>query len=227
MNIIKKAFLRLLSKFNPKFDNLLPSSQNEKLSLFKSLILSRRCEGIIKIYKGCNVSISRGAKINVSGVLEIGFSWAGFEPGVTNFVVCDGAEVTINGHFKIFNSARVSVNTGAKLSIGNGGFMNVNGNIRCFNSISIGDGVKISENCTISDSDNHILDKNNSEYIMSKPVSIGDHVLIGLNSTILKGVNIANGAVVAAGAVVTKDVLPNTLVGGVPARVIKENINWE
>lgn len=59
------------------------------------------------------------------------------------------------------------------------------------------------------------------------PIQIGNHVWIGARAIILKGVTIGDGVVVAAGAVVTKDVPPNTLVGGVPAKIIKENISWE
>jgi acetyltransferase-like isoleucine patch superfamily enzyme len=50
---------------------------------------------------------------------------------------------------------------------------------------------------------------------------IGDRVWIGANATVLAGVTIGHGAVVAAGAVVTRDVAPDTVVGGVPARVIR------
>lgn len=53
-----------------------------------------------------------------------------------------------------------------------------------------------------------------------QPIKINDHVWIGSNATILKGVTIGEGAVVCAGAVVTKDVQPYTIVGGVPAKVI-------
>lgn len=52
---------------------------------------------------------------------------------------------------------------------------------------------------------------------------IHDNVWIGTRATILKGVTIGEGAIVAAGAVVTKNVPPHTLVGGVPAKIIKEN----
>ena len=61
---------------------------------------------------------------------------------------------------------------------------------------------------------------------MTQPIIIGNHVWIGMNVTILKGVRIGDGAIVAAGAVVTKDVPENTLVGGVPARVLKTDISW-
>ena len=52
-------------------------------------------------------------------------------------------------------------------------------------------------------------------------IKIGKNVWIGSNATVLQGVSIGDGAVVAAGAVVTKDVPANTIVGGVPAKVIK------
>ena len=53
------------------------------------------------------------------------------------------------------------------------------------------------------------------------PVIIEDDVLIGANAVILEGVRVGRGAVVAAGAVVVSDVMPETVVAGVPARVIK------
>ena len=56
------------------------------------------------------------------------------------------------------------------------------------------------------------------------PVKIGDYVFIGPRAIILAGVTIGDGAVIAAGAVVTKDVAPCTIVGGVPAKVIGERI---
>ena len=57
---------------------------------------------------------------------------------------------------------------------------------------------------------------------IAKPVTIGNDVWIGANCTILPGVTIGNNVVVAAGAVVTKDVPDNCVVGGVPAKIIKE-----
>ena len=55
-----------------------------------------------------------------------------------------------------------------------------------------------------------------------KPIKIGCHCWIGTNAIVLKGVRVGNGAVIAAGAVVTKDVPPYTVVAGSPARVIKK-----
>lgn len=61
----------------------------------------------------------------------------------------------------------------------------------------------------------------------NQPVSIGNDVWIGCNSTILRGVSVGNGAIVAANAVVTKDVPPYSIVAGVPARVIKYRFSQE
>ena len=57
--------------------------------------------------------------------------------------------------------------------------------------------------------------------------SAGDKVWIATNAMILPGVTIGDGAIVAAGAVVTKDVPPRCMVAGVPAKVIKENVEWK
>ena len=55
----------------------------------------------------------------------------------------------------------------------------------------------------------------------AKPVTVGDHVMIGANAVILEGVTVGNHAVIAAGAVVTQDVPENAVVAGVPARIVK------
>ena len=95
----------------------------------------------------------------------------------------------------------------------------------CYNKIEIGHGVAISEHVTFWDSDAyHILD---SKHIKSAPIKIGDKVWIGLKATILKGVTVGEGSIIAAGAVVAKDIPPYSLAAGVPARVIKTNVRWE
>ena len=61
---------------------------------------------------------------------------------------------------------------------------------------------------------------------MIQPVHIGDHVWIGARAVVLKGVTIGDGAIVAAGAVVVDNVPPRALAAGVPARVVREEIEW-
>lgn len=105
--------------------------------------------------------------------------------------------------------------------------MNNRLNISVFDRVEIGRKVYVSENVSIRDSDNHTLmyDGKTSTNI-SAPIVIEDNVWIGMNVTILKGVHIGTGAVIAAGAVVIKDVPAGCLAAGVPAKVIRENISW-
>lgn len=75
-------------------------------------------------------------------------------------------------------------------------------------------------------------DINSEDFVKGvfKPVNIGNHVWICTGAIILPGVTIGNGAVIAAGAVVTKDVSPFSVVGGVPAKEIskrKNDLNYE
>lgn len=58
-------------------------------------------------------------------------------------------------------------------------------------------------------------------------MKIGNKVWIATNALVLPGVNVGDGAIVAAGAVVTKDVPAKCMVAGVPARVVKENVEWK
>lgn len=60
------------------------------------------------------------------------------------------------------------------------------------------------------------------ETLVCGPVKIGDNVWIGSGAIILPGVNLGMGCIVGAGAVVTRDVPPHTLVAGIPAKIVKE-----
>ncbi len=87
----------------------------------------------------------------------------------------------------------------------------------------IGDHTDIASQVLIYNSEHDI---NSDDFgAISAPVEIGDYVFIGPRAIILPGVKIGNGAVVAAGAVVTSDVAEFTIVGGVPAKVIGERKN--
>ncbi len=86
--------------------------------------------------------------------------------------------------------------------------------------IIIEDGSFIGHNVVLA-TINHDLDPTNNRKNHYAPITIESHVWIGSNATILPGVTIGEWAVAAAGAVVIKDVPPYTVVGGVPARVLK------
>jgi acetyltransferase-like isoleucine patch superfamily enzyme len=106
-----------------------------------------------------------------------------------------------------------------KLSIGPGSFLNCEVYLDNTGAeIRIGENVIVGFRVSMTTS-NHDME---TREIISKPITIGDWVWIGACSTILPGVTIGKGAVVAGGAVVASDVMPYTVVGGVPARMIKK-----
>jgi len=148
----------------------------------------------------------------------MGCVWPGGFSRQSELSVGKDAIIEIRGSIKIYTGSVVSVSGGGRLSLGSG-YVNCGTQIYCFNAISIGDDVSIAENVCIRDSDNHLISGNKTE---SRPIHIGDRVWIGMNAIILKGVTIGDGAVVAAGAVVTRDVEANTLVAGVPARFVRQ-----
>jgi len=113
----------------------------------------------------------------------------------------------------------------AFLELGNDVYINSNSTLVCGKHIKIGDGSRISWNAEICDTDFHRIVREGS--VASKPIEIGRNTLIGRRAMILKGVKLGVGSVVAAGAVVTKDVPENCLVAGVPARIVRRDIKWE
>ena len=127
----------------------------------------------------------------------------------------------------MYEGASVVLLEGASLTIGRNSYMN-DSLIQCAGQISIGDDCAIAGDVLIQDTDFHpMLDEKGEERPYVKPINIGNHVWICAKATILKGVTIGDGSVVAAGAVVTKDVPPRCLVGGNPARIIRQNIDWK
>jgi len=86
--------------------------------------------------------------------------------------------------------------------------------------LKIGDHIDIASQVLIYNSEHDIHDE--SFKVIEQPVEIGDYVFIGPRAVILPGVKIGKGAIVAAGAVVTKDVPAGKIVGGVPAGIIGE-----
>lgn len=124
----------------------------------------------------------------------------------------------------------IFVNNNAKLLIGNDVGIS-SACIWCDESITIGNHVKIGGDCIILDTDCHSLDfmarrtvKTDREQTKTKPVVIGDDVLIGARSMILKGVHIGSRTIIGAGSVVTQDIPGDCIAAGNPCKVIRNNV---
>ena len=139
------------------------------------------------------------------------------------------------GHGCCLETAMTFERQDAQIKIGDRVFIGCS-NLISATSIDIGNDVLISWGCTIVDHNSHAISwrlrkddvngwmrgKKDWTHVESKPIKIHDKVWIGFNAIVLKGVTIGEGAIIGAGSVVTSDVAPYTIVGGNPARLIRE-----
>ena len=194
-------------------------------SLWRTLLLRGRLgtpTSEIYVYPDVHCHLGSGAKVVSNGHLRIGSRWKHNRWYPTQFVVERGATVRAEGYFQFLSGCSVAVLPGAVLRLGSG-FVNNHSSLSCALEICIGDHVLIGSNVVIQDSDRHSIDATKPS---AARIEIGNSVWIGEGAKILKGVRIGDGAVVACGAVVTRDVPARALVGGVPAKIIRENVTW-
>ncbi|MDX8481197.1 sugar O-acetyltransferase [Mesorhizobium sp. VK24D] len=110
---------------------------------------------------------------------------------------------------------------GRDVRVGRNVFVNQNCTFYDLGGIDIADDVMIGPNVSIITSGHPIEPSQRRAFVIAKPIVIERNVWIAANVTIIGGVTVGEYSVVAAGSVITKDVPPNTLVGGNPARVIR------
>lgn len=196
---------------------------NGKISVIAKLFCKlNKIKNIIPL-KGTKLIFGDNVKINITDKLVLGDNSFVSNGRTTLLRMDDGATLNVKGHFSVFYGSDIICFKESVLNIGSG-FLNSDVKIRCSKEINIGENVFISHDVTIMDSDAHQI-KNGKE--KTKAINIGDNVWIGSKVLILKGVNIGSGSVIGAGSVVTKDVPAGCVVAGNPARVIRENIEWE
>lgn len=111
---------------------------------------------------------------------------------------------------------------GLNITVGNAVFIGHQCAFTGHASIEIGDGVMIAAKTNLVTAGHPVEPEIRGDYIKSAPISIDTNVWVGTAATALPGVHIGRDSVVAAGAVVTRDVPPRTLVAGVPAAIVKE-----
>lgn len=201
------------------------SKINRKLlgKLFQILYKKHfKMDGNFSADSNTKLILQKNSELHISQTLSMGENSICNNKRSTLLRMDENAKFYVQGKSSIYYGADIILFKNAKLSIGNS-FINSDCKIRCHESITIGDDCAISHDFTVMDSNAHKLNGERG----TKPVYIGNHVWIGTRVVILPGVKVGDGAVIAAGSVVNKDVPSNTLVAGVPAKVIKKDVIWE
>lgn len=143
------------------------------------------------------------------------------------------------------NNNRIEIGEGVSCKFGDFSFEDDNGSIFIGSNTTVsghthlacieGRSIRIGEDCLFSSDiifrvgDSHsILDMDGKRINPSQDISVGDHVWIGNRTTLTKGAAVSNDSIIGTGAIVTKTFgQPNVIIAGVPANIIKENINWD
>ena len=137
--------------------------------------------------------------------------------------------VVFKGSAYIGSGSRLSINKGAELIFGNDFCLTGRSSLICQEKILFGESCLLSWDILMMDTDFHqIRDNQNIIRNNPRPIIVGNNVWIGCRNIVLKGVEIADNVVVAAGSKITKDICEsNVIVGGVDAiKILKRNITW-
>jgi acetyltransferase-like isoleucine patch superfamily enzyme len=186
-----------------------------------------------KIIYGKNILMHRrviikGIKnIKSNTALQIGLGNARFVHNYDTTYLNIAGMLFFKGNHTIGRGCRFDIAKNASVIIGRNGYINAMSTFVISHSLVIGDDCVISWNCHFLDEDYHEIKYENKIYKPNE-IFIGNHVWVGCDVKIYKGTIIPNGCVIAAGSIVRGIFTePYALIGGNPAKIIKQNINWK
>lgn len=165
------------------------------------------------------------------GMIQIGYNVNGifdYKRERTLINISDKSKILIKGRLFLGLGSSISTNENAQIVFGNDNYFNGRATLISSKMIAFGDNNLISWNCTFMDTDFHSIYKDGFKINDDKEVLIGNRVWIGMNSTILKGVEIVDNVVIGSNSFVSKDLgKENCIYAGSPAVVIKDGIEWK
>jgi acetyltransferase-like isoleucine patch superfamily enzyme len=206
---------------------------NNKFSSFsqirKSIVLNGNSK--IGIHHKTLVDIKNSNIIVNNGSLKVGIDFGYFDGGMYDpakdrckiFMI--NSTLEIQGDVSLYPGVLI-YGINAHIIIRNNTKINGEVEIISLKKIEIGENCLFARGIIVRDNDGHKLNPNASDDEV-KEVKIGDNCWIGQRAMILKGVTLADGVIVGAGAVVAGNFPSNVAVAGIPAKVIKENVSWK
>lgn len=179
---------------------------------------------IMKIFHKCYTGLSSVGKILCAKACTHGkvrTAWINSIRGAFKTEIIGSGHISIGRFLMSRGPLYLKSVDGGEIIIGENVFFNHNCSLTCAENVVIGNHCMFANNLVIIDHDHEIVKDGVTGKLVSKPIIIEDRVWCGANVTITKGVHIGTGAVIAAGAVVTRNVPEKAVVGGVPARIIR------
>jgi acetyltransferase-like isoleucine patch superfamily enzyme len=208
---------------------------HNKWTVYKSRKKSIVLEGNSKIgiHHSALLTLNNSKIIIHNGTLKVGIDFGYFDGGIYD-PQKDSCRISLtNSTLEIFGNVSlypgmIIHGTDAVITIKNNTIVNGGSQIIARKRVEIGEDCLLAYGVMIRDNDGHTLFAVESgEKNEFKEVVIGNHCWFGQRAMVLKGVTIEDNAVIAAGAVVSNNVKSGSVVAGVPAKVIKENVSWQ
>lgn len=199
------------------------SSINWWQTLWLYLRVRKPRSASIRVMNRSRIYLANTATIDMDeqSSLEINHQDYQIEKGkICRLSIADKARLHICGNVSLLKESTIYIHPNALLTIGKNSYLN-GSIIDCSFQITIGNDCALADGVRIMDNAWHLSNSQGGG-----GVRIGNKVWIATNAIILPGVTVGDGAIVAAGSVVTRDVPEKCMVAGVPARVIKENVEW-
>lgn len=175
-----------------------------------------------RLWGAARIEFAPGAR------LLLGTPFYGFADRHLHGVLRVRGRMRVLGHVKLAAGCRFDVLPDGVLTIGDHTYFSPNVQAVVADGLTIGRDCAIAWDVRFIDDDRHSFRTEEGVRSSSAPIAIGDRVWIGAGAAVFKGVRIADGCVVAGGAIVTRCFdEPDCLIGGVPAQVLKRGIRWE
>lgn len=165
---------------------------NNIISVFYSFV--RLC--IMKLFHGKRLRFSSVERLSPNVVLEME----------------KGAKIILGKRVRVHSGCKIKVRKGAVLEVGKDVHFNYNCILVCRKKISIGEGTELGPSVYIYDHDHDYKSGLKNQLFKEGEIRIGKNCWIGVNSVILRGVNIEDNCIIAAGSVITKDIHKNSIV---------------
>lgn len=163
-----------------------------------------------------------------TGMVKIGFGYVGiFDKNMSRSMYENNGTIVFRGVTNIGHGSKISVGKNAIIDFGDNFAITAESQICSQKKISFGDNVLISWDCLIMDTDWHKIIKDGKQVNGNREICISNNVWIGCRSTILKGVFIPDGCVVAANSNVVRSIDDDCcIIAGNPAKKVKDEVEW-
>jgi acetyltransferase-like isoleucine patch superfamily enzyme len=191
---------------------------------------SLRQHRLILLSANTRLTLGRGAQIILQDRAKLNFGYSRHcisNPEPARLVLGAQSTLTVrSGNCTVQEGCTVFAGPGSNITLGSNTTLVAGARVLAYKNVTIGDDCLIGWESQIMDGDGHNVFQYGKQINLPRPIVIGNHVWIGARATILKGVRIGEGAIVAANSVVTKDVPERSVVAGNPAKIVMQDVEW-